>query len=45
MNLKMHPMKSKPLELIRFFLIALPVFIIVYCTVLIYIEIKEVIKR
>ena len=45
MNLKMHPMKSKPLELIRFFLISLPVFIIVYCTAMICIEIKEFIKR
>jgi hypothetical protein len=45
MNLKMHPMKSKPLELIRFFLVALPVFIIVYCTAMICIEIKEFIKK
>jgi hypothetical protein len=44
MNLKTHPMKSKPLELIRFFFIALPVFIIVYCTVLVVIEIKELKK-
>ena len=38
-------MRIKPLELIRFFLIALPVFIVVYCTAMISIEIKEFIKR
>jgi hypothetical protein len=44
MNLKTHLMRIKPLELIRFFLIALPVFIIVYCTAMICIEIKELKK-
>ena len=38
-------MKIKPLELLRFFFISVPVFLVVYCSVMIYFEIKEFIKR
>jgi hypothetical protein len=45
MKLKTHPMKIKPLELLKFFFISVPVFLVVYCSVILYIEIKEFIKR
>jgi len=45
MKLKTHPMKIKPLELLRFFFISVPVFLVVYCTVMLFIEIKDLIKR
>jgi len=45
MKLKTHLMKIKPFELLKFFFISVPVFLVVYCTAMICIEIKEFIKR
>jgi hypothetical protein len=36
---------KQTLELIKFFFISVPVFLIVYCSAMFYIEIKEFIKR
>lgn len=38
-------MKIKPLELIRFLFIAIPVFILVYCFLMTYVELKELVKK
>ena len=38
-------MKIKLLELLKFFFISVPIFLVVYCTAMIYFEIKEFIKR
>ena len=38
-------MKIKPLELLRFFFISVPIFLVVYCSVMLFIEIKDLIKR
>ena len=45
MKLKTHPMKIKPLELLKFFFISVPVFLVVYCLAMICIEIKDLIKK
>jgi len=36
---------KQTLELIKFFFISVPVFLIVYCSAMLYIEIKEYIKK
>ena len=36
---------KETLQLIKFFFISVPVFLMVYCSVMIYIEIKEYIKK
>jgi len=36
---------KKTLELLRFFFISVPVFLAVYCTEMLFIEIKDLIKR
>jgi hypothetical protein len=36
---------KETLGMIKFFFISVPVFILVYCSVMIYIEIKEYIKK
>jgi hypothetical protein len=38
-------MKTKPLELLKFFFISVPVFLVVYCSAMICIEIKYLIKK
>ena len=38
-------MKIKLLELLKFFFISVPVFLIVYCTAMTCIEIKDLIKK
>jgi hypothetical protein len=45
MKLKTHPMKIKPLELLKFFFISVPIFLVVYCSAMLFIEIKDLIKR
>jgi len=36
---------KQTLELIKFFFISVPVFLIVYCSAMLYIEIKDLIKK
>jgi len=36
---------KETLRMIKFFFISVPVFLMVYCSVMIYIEIKEYIKK
>ena len=36
---------KETLQMIKFFFISVPVFLMVYCSVMIYIEIKEYIKK
>ena len=44
LNKNKYPMKET-LGMIKFFFISVPVFLMVYCSVMIYIEIKEYIKK